>query len=143
MTGFHDGLVTIYRVENRAAPGDKPVERLVKKAVLRYARRTVGVRRHYAAMNAGARVDLLLRVPFRPEVSPQDVAVPTLDGKQYRITLVQVPEDAAGSRHWAGGPTTARGGASAAHVMDLTLERLERDYDLSGQDTGCPAGCHR
>lgn len=125
MTGFNDGLVTIYRVENRAAPGDKPVERLVRKTVLRYQRRTVGIKRHYAAMNAGARVDLLLRVPFRPEVSPQDVAVPTLDGRQYRITLVQVPEDV------------------TPPIMDLTLERLERDYDLSGQDTGCPAGCHR
>ena len=124
MTGFHDGLVTVYRVENQAAPGDKPVERLVRKGVLRYQRRTVGIQRHYAAMNAGARVDLLLRVPYRPEVSAQDVAVPTLDGKQYRITLVQVPED------------------MTPPVMDLTLERLERDYDLSGQDTGCPAGCH-
>ena len=124
MTGYHDGLVTVYRVENQAAPGDKPVERLVRKGVLRYQRRTVGIQRHYAAMNAGARVDLLLRVPYRPEVSAQDVAVPTLDGKQYRITLVQVPED------------------MTPPVMDLTLERLERDYDLSGQDTGCPAGCH-
>lgn len=124
MTGFNDGLVTVYRVENRAAPGDKPVEKLVKKVSLRYTRRTVGIRRHYAALNAGARVDLLLRVPYRPEVSTQDVAVPSLDGKQYRITLVQVPEDV------------------TPPVMDLTLERLEREYDLSGQDSGCAAGCH-
>lgn len=121
MTGFNDGLVTIYRVENRAAPGKKPVEALLRKAALRYQRRTVGIKRHYAALTAGARVDLLLRVPYRPDVSAQDVAVPTLDGKQYRITLVQVPEDV------------------VPPVMDLTLERLERDYDLSGQDTGCPA----
>lgn len=114
MTGFNDGLMTVYRVENQAAPGRKPVERLVEKCSLRYSRRTVGIRRHYAALRAGARVDLLLRVPYRPEVSAQDVAVPALDGKQYRITLVQVPEDIS--------PT----------VMDLTLERLERDYDLSG-----------
>lgn len=114
MTGFNDGLVTVYRVENQAAPGDKPVERLVRKGVLRYQRRTVGIRRHYAAMSAGARVDLLLRVSYRTEVSAQDVAVPTLDGKQYRITLIQVPEDV------------------TPPVMDLTLERLERDYELSG-----------
>ena len=114
MTGFNDGLVTIYQVENRAAPGKTPADALLKKGVLRYQRRTVGIKRHYAALNAGARVDLLLRVPYRPEVSSQDVAVPTLDGKQYRITLVQVPE----------GVTPP--------VMDLTLERLERNYDLPG-----------
>lgn len=125
MTGFNDGMVTIYRVENRAAPGEKPKDALFKRGTLRYQRRTVGIQRHYAAMNAGARVDLLLRVPYRRSVSTQDVAVPTLDGKQYRITLIQVPEDV------------------TPPVMDLTLERLERDYDLPGQDTGCPAGCHR
>lgn len=114
MTGFHDGLVTVYGVENRAGPGKKPVESITRKGVLRFQRRTVGIRRHYAAMTAGAKVALLLRVPFRPEVSPQDVAVPTLDGKQYRITLVQVPEDI------------------TPPVMDLTLERLERNYDLPG-----------
>ena len=112
MTGFNDGLVTIYRVENQAPPGNKPVELLVEKATLRYGRRTVGIRRHYAALNAGARVDLLLRTWYRPEVSSQDVAVPTQDGRQYRITLVQVPEDV------------------TLPVMDLTLERLERDYEL-------------
>lgn len=125
MTGFNDGMIVVYAVENRAAPGAKPKEALSKRGTLRYQRRTVGIKRHYAAMNAGARVDLLLRVPYRPEISTQDVAVPTLDGKQYRITLIQVPEDV------------------TPPVMDLTLERLERDYDLSGQDTGCPAGCHR
>lgn len=125
MTGFNDGMMTIYRVENRAAPGEKPKDALSKQGTLRYQRRTVGIQRHYAAMNAGARVDLLLRVPYRRSVSTQDVAVPTLDGKQYRITLIQVPEDV------------------NPPVMDLTLERLERDYDLSGQDTGCPAGRHR
>lgn len=112
MTGFNDGLVTVYRVENQAGPGMKPVERLVKKAALRCQRRTVGIRRHYAALNAGAKVDLLLRVPCRPEVSAQDVAIPIQDGRQYRITFVQVPEDA------------------VPPVMDLTLERLERDYEL-------------
>lgn len=121
MTGFHDGLVMIYRAEDQAAPGDKPVERLVWKAALRFQRRTVGVRRHYAALSAGARVDLLLRVPYRPEVSALDVAVPTLDEKQYRIALVQVPE----------GVTPP--------VMDLTLQRLERVYEMPEQDTGRPA----
>lgn len=111
---FNDGILTVYRVENDAIPGKKPVETLTARGVLRYQRRTIGIQRHYAALNAGARVDLLLRVPYRPEVSAQDVAVPVPDGRQYRITFVQVPE----------GVTPP--------VMDLTLERLERDYDLPG-----------
>lgn len=114
MTGFNDGLVTIYAVGNRAVPGKKPVEELIRRGALRYQRRIIGIQRHYAALNAGAKVDLLLRVPYRPEVSSQDVAVPTLDGKQYQIALVQVPEDV------------------VPPVMDLTLRRLERDYDLPG-----------
>lgn len=114
MAGFNDGIVDIYAVKNIAAPGEKPVELLSRKGTLRCKRRTVGIKRHYAAMNAGAKVDLLLRVPYRPEVSAQDIAIPTQDRRQYRITFVQVPEDV------------------MPPVMDLTLERLERDYDLSG-----------
>ena len=113
-TDFRDGMVAIYAVENRAGPGDKPREALSRKGVLCFQRRTVGIRRHYTALNAGARVDLLPRCPYQPEVSAQDVAVPTVDGRQYRITLVQVPEDL------------------QPPVMDLTLERLEQDYDMSG-----------
>lgn len=109
---FNDGVLTIYRVENGASPGKKPVETLAVRGVLRYQRRTIGIQRHYAALTAGAKVDHLLRVPYRPEVSAQDVAVPVPDGRQYRITFVQVPESV------------------TPPVMDLTLERLERDYDL-------------
>ena len=112
MTPLNDGVVTIYAVGNTAEPGDMPRKKLTKKGRLRYKRRTVGIKRHYAAMQAQAKVDLLLRVPYRPEVSAQDVAVPTLDGKQYLVSFVQVIQD------------------ETPPVMDLTLERLERDYDL-------------
>lgn len=112
MTPLNDGLVTIYAVENAAEPGDMPREKLVAKGRLRYKRRTVGIKRHYTAMQVSARVDLLLRVPYRPEVSAQDIAIPTLDGMQYRIALVQTIED------------------ETPPVMDLTLERSERDYEI-------------
>lgn len=114
MAVFNDGFVEIYAVEDTAVPGKKPREELTLKCALRYKRRTVGIKRHYAALNAGAKVDLLLRVRYRPEVSAQDIAVLPLDRKQYRITFVQVPEDI------------------MPPVMDLTLERLEQDYDLPG-----------
>jgi len=109
---FNDGTVAIYSVTNTAAPGDAPVESLTAKTSLRFHRRTVGIQRQYLAMQAGARVDYLLRCPYRPEVSTLDVSIPTLDGKQYRITAVQVPEDV------------------RPPVMDLTLERSEVEYDL-------------
>ena len=112
-TALNDGVVTIYSVENAAEPGKKPRERLVKKGQLRFERRTVGIQRHYTALQAYARVDLLLRVPYVKDVSTQDIAVPTLDGKQYRIDLIQTIRD------------------TVPLMMDLTLKRLERDYDTT------------
>lgn len=111
---YNDGIVEIYRVSDSATAGNAPIETHEKLGVLRYRRRTVGVKRQYMAMQANARIDLLLRCPYRPEVSVLDVAIPTLDSRQYRITAVQVPESI-----WP-------------PAMDLTLERLEVDYDLPG-----------
>lgn len=82
------------------------------KGKLRFHRRTVGVQRQYLAAQAHAKVDYLLRCPYVPAITVLDVAVPTIDNKQYRITAIQVPEDI------------------RPPVMDLTLERLEADYDL-------------
>ena len=112
MTPLNDGVVNIYAVENVSKPGDKPLDRLVKKGCLRYKRRTIGIKRHYTALQVDARVDLLLRVPYQKDVSAQDVAVPSLDNKQYRIALVQTIEN------------------EIPPVMDLTLERLERHYEV-------------
>ena len=109
---LNDGIVYIYTVENGAENGDTPRETLAAfpKETLRYGQRTVGVKRHYEAMQAKERVDLLIRVPFRPAVSTDDVAIPTMDGKQYLITLIQKIE------------------GSEPPVMDLTLRRLEHEY---------------
>lgn len=111
-TVLNDGLVAIYSVVNTAPKGAIPVEKLTAtpKETLRYQQRTVGVKRHYEALQAKERVDLLVRVPFRPTVSVLDVAIPTVDGHQYRITLIQ---PIAGTL-----PT----------VMDLTLRRVEHEY---------------
>ena len=107
---YPDGLVRLYTVENAAAPGDKPREQLALRHSLRYEERTVGVTRHYAAMQANDRVDLVLRCQRVP-TSALDVAIPN-DGKQYRITLIQHPAGVEPSS------------------MDLTLRRLEMDYEL-------------
>lgn len=105
----NDGAVKIYRVDNIAQPGNKPKEGLVLKSTLRYKERTVGLTRTRLALQTGAEVSYVLRCPRLRDVSPQDVAIPN-DGKQYRITLVQYPED------------------TNPPAMDLELERLEQDY---------------
>lgn len=107
---FNDGILKVYRVTNGGVEGGKPVETLTLKESLRYHRRTVGLNRYYTAMQANQRVDAVLRCPLRPAVSVQDIVV--TGGKQYRVTLIQLPEDI------------------VPPVMDLTLTRLEQDYDL-------------
>jgi SPP1 family predicted phage head-tail adaptor len=108
----NDGVVKIYSVENISPPGGMPKESLVLKEILRYHERTVGNQRYYQAKQAGAKVDMVLRCPLRRNVSGQDIAIPN-DGKQYRVTFVQYPEDA------------------EPPVMDLTLERTTQDYELA------------
>jgi hypothetical protein len=112
---FNDGVVKIYRVANIADDGDKPVEVLMLRHTMRYAERTVGIQRHYAALQANSIIKHLLRVPLRRDVSAQDVAIPN-DGNQYRISLVQYPEDI------------------YPPVMDLTLEEMTAQYDIGQAD---------
>lgn len=107
----NDGTVRVYRVDNIAQPGDRPQEKLVLKRTLRYKERTVGLTRVRLAMQTGANVSYVLRVPRLRDISPQDVAVPN-DGEQYRITLIQYPED------------------TNPPAMDLELERLEHNYEM-------------
>lgn len=108
---YNDGLLTVYAVENAGEAGCAPAPVFAKKAVLRYEERTVGVTRYYAALQANVMVDLVLRCPRAPVVSPRDVAV-LHNGRQYRITLIQYPRDV------------------IPPSMDLTLERLEEDYAM-------------
>lgn len=114
---FNDGVVSVYSVENLAQKGETPKETLaaLPKIRLRYHRRTVGVKRHYEALQASDRVDLLLRVPYRPMISTDDIAIPTEDERQYRITLIQRIE------------------GIFPPVMDLTLRRVEHEYDKQDQ----------
>ncbi|HCC00547.1 MAG TPA: hypothetical protein DEP42_04940 [Ruminococcaceae bacterium] len=108
----NDGIVKIYTVENTADPGDIPTPSPVLKELLRYHERTVGNQRYYQAMQAGARVDRVIRCLFRGNISPQDIAVLN-DEEQYRIMLIQKPESV------------------IPPVMDLTLERITQKYEFS------------
>lgn len=115
--GYNDGVVTVYAVTDAGPPGGLPVEKPVKKAVLRYEERRLGLQRYYQGKQNQVEVERVLRTPRRKGVSSQDLAV-TEDGQQYRIDLVQ----------------------SAADVyppsMDLTLVRIAQKYDVSKLDTG-------
>ena len=108
---FNDGIIKIYDVKDIAENGDIPKDGLTLKETLRFHRRTVGIKRYYTAMQANQQVDAVLRCPYRNTVSAQDVAI--LNKKQYRVTLVQYPEDV------------------VPPVMDLTLTKMEQDYEFA------------
>lgn len=111
MPAFNDGVVIIYSVSNTATAGAKPNETLTFKQSLRYEERTVGITRYYAAKQANARVDYVLRCQKRRDISTQDIAVPN-DGKQYKIIQIQYPD------------------TTGLPVMDLTLEEVTAKHDI-------------
>ena len=89
---FNGGLVTVYRVTDGARPGHAPAPVLVKRIVLRYEERKLGIQRYYAARQNQVKIQRVIRVPLAGRVSSQDVAV-TEDGRQYRVDLVQAVGD--------------------------------------------------
>lgn len=109
---FNDGVANIYSVGNIAPPGGMPKEGMKHKlGPIRYEERTVGIQRYWAAMQAQARVDIVLRMPLIRSVSLHDVVVP-VNGQQYKIVQIQYPKK-----------------DIDIPVMDLSLQRLEVAYD--------------
>lgn len=86
--------------------------RLVKTSLRYYADRTVYHRRYWEAVQAGSRVDKLVRMPDHIDVTATDYAV--LGDHAYRIEQVQHMEDEDG-----------------LPVTELSLRRMEGNYDLS------------
>ena len=114
MQTFNDGVVDIYSVENIAESGNMPHEGLISKYIgLRYEERTVGMNRFWSAMQNSVKIDMLIRAPRLRDVSTQDIAILSIDNKQYKIKQIQYPPDV------------------QPPVMDLSLERLEADYEFS------------
>lgn len=111
---FNAGLVKIYSVENVAAPGYKPVEKLVYKLTLRYDEQRLGIQRYYSGQQNQSQIERVIRAPRVGGVSNQDVAI-TEDGHKYRIDLVQAVMDI------------------YPPSMDLTLARLDQDYELDDE----------
>lgn len=113
MQTFNDGVCDLYSTENVAGAGSLPVKKLVhKEGPLRYEERTVGVTRHYQALQHAETLTMILRVPRREGISALDVCIPR-DGLQYEIKQVQHPADV------------------VPPVCDLALERVVDTYDFA------------
>lgn len=114
---YNSGILTVCAVQDAASPGYAPVKKLSWKVELRFEEIQLGLTRYYSALQNNVRVERVVRCLYRPEVSPQDVVI-TVDGRQYRIELVQKLQNI-----W---PLS----------MDLTLSRVDQKYDVLDLDTG-------
>lgn len=85
---YPDGLVTIYRLTDSAAPGYAPKPTAAKVGILRYEERRLGLQRFYSAQQVNVQVERVLRVPRGVPAAVQDRAV-TEDGQEYEISLIQ------------------------------------------------------
>lgn len=110
-----EGLLKIYNLQNTAPNGAMPVEKLVKLDEAYYAVKTIGFNRMYAAKAANHHLDKLVRAYMTalPEAAKYVILE---DGLQYRITDINVIVD--------------------EDACDLSLERLESNYDVLNVDDG-------
>lgn len=111
---FDDGILQICTLKNKAESGEMPKEALVPGKEHFYGERTVGYGRQYAAKGVNEQVDMLVRI--WQDRSIRIGMYVLVDGDQYRIDNVQHLYDDDGLR-----------------VTDLTLQRLEELYDVSGE----------
>lgn len=109
------GILELYKLVNTASNGNMPNEQLVYVDSAYYGERTVGYNRQYAAKAVNESVDKLIRI-WRNECISAGMYVLLEDGNQYQIDMVQHLLDDDGLK-----------------VTDLTLSRLEKNYELSIQ----------
>ena len=108
---YNDGIVSIYAVQDGAAPGYRPMPVLVLVKRMRYQERYLGINRLYSGRQNQVDIQRIVRVQKVPGVSNQNVAI-TEDGQQYRIDSVQ---DVIGAY-----PPS----------LDLTLATVEQKYEV-------------
>lgn len=112
---YNDGIVKLYKLGDASLPGDIPKEALTLKQTLRYHERTVGINRYYAALKDDVKIAAVVRCPRVEGITESKtdilIAVPK-DGLQYKVVQIQYPENV------------------VPPVMDLSLERLDEDYDI-------------
>ena len=120
---FDDGILTVYRPQNTAGPGDKPQPGYIFKGRYYYGFASLGVTRYYAAMQAGQDVSAIVTVPGWDDIVTNDVIVLD-DGRKYRAEMVQPETDEFGLR-----------------IMRVTLGVLSVDYQIPTEDQGGAAYC--
>ncbi len=121
-----DGVVTICDLINTAEAGDMPVYRLSGLFTQYYAERTISLTRSYLAKGVDERVDMVIRIANerqRPHIGQYAILryydeQENENGDQFRIDLVQPMTDDDGLK-----------------VFDLTLSRLEENYDFTIDET--------
>lgn len=110
------GTVTLCRLVNTAEAGAMPVEVLSPVEAMYYEDRIVGYGRFYAAQGVNQQVDMVIRT-WRwnaAKIGLYAVLSDSANDGQYRVTNVQNLLD-----------------DDDLQVTDLTLERLEHNYDLA------------
>lgn len=106
---MHDaGVCRIYRVENTAEPGMKPVFNRLLKAEQLFEERTVGITRYNTALQNNQRIDLVARIWRDKSIGTDDRC--EIDGLDYHIRQVQHTKNEDGIL-----------------VTDLALERMDAD----------------
>lgn len=120
---FDDGILTVYRPQNTAGPGDQPQPGYIFKGRYYYGFASLGVTRYYAAMQAGQDVSAVVAVPGWNDIVTNDVIVLD-DGRKYGAEMVQPETDEFGLR-----------------IMRVTLGVLSVDYQIPTEDQGGAAYC--
>ena len=97
---YDKGILKLCQLIDISAPGNMPKEVLTVICEAYYDELTVGVTRHYSALSANQKIDLLVRCYNTPVIPNAEYVL--IGEDQYRITLKQKRND----------------------DVDLTLERL-------------------
>lgn len=109
------GTCRIYTVTDAAENGEMPAPTLHEYGDYEWSfeDRMISYTRQYAAMGADQQIDRIIRI-WRTPVRIGDVVV--IESEQYRIDNVQPTLD-----------------DDSLQVVDLTLRRLEENYDIAEQ----------
>lgn len=89
---FDDGILTIFREENTALPGEKPKTELKFKERFYFGFETLGYGRYYTAKQARERIDFVVHIGDWPDVRTDDICR-LEDGGKYIIRLAQPTYD--------------------------------------------------
>ena len=121
---FDDGILTIYKVENTAQPGQMPVEGLTEKDRYYYGFDALGINRYYTALQAQQQIEAVVNVPGWGDIAPTDICA--LDnGAQFRIVMRQPTLDDNGLR-----------------ITKLSLERINEKYAINpSEGSGSASDC--